>query len=296
MKFFLGLLLLASEAQGVQFWGGTLSYDPPFSMVTNESPWLVTFSTLGLSVGSNGVAEVRFSLAPIHPPAPTTIASLKRFFDSQSSLGGNYYSTDIIKVGGKEAVMCTVKTNTTPHGPSKWQCTVTFFWEQTPAGQNSLICTINMAAESRDTLGLLTNSLKTVKLVKTEEVVKSEANKPQMVASNPLLGKWYIDPSSADFEGDHSAIRGVEFQTGGRFVTFGYNFTIHGAYTLETTNRVRLESKEISGTSRGKQVTENVGLPVEFRTRIYRYDELGQELVEEDAMISAFRFRRTPPK
>jgi hypothetical protein len=189
MKFFLGLLLLVSEAQGVQFWEGIVSYDPPFNMYTNESPWLVTFHTPGTSAGSNGVAEVTFSLTPIHPSAPLTIHSLKKFFDSQSSLGGNYYTTDLIKVGGREAVLCIAKINTTPQGPSKWQSTVTFFWEQMPAGQHNVICTINMSAESRETLGLLTNSLKTVKVLKMEEVPKSKTNKPQMAAPT-IVGRW----------------------------------------------------------------------------------------------------------
>jgi hypothetical protein len=118
------------------------------------------------------------------------------------------------------------------------------------------------------------------------------------VTSSPVLGKWYIDPSSADFVpggGEQSRLKGMEFKRLGRFETFGYNFTIRGSYTLMASNRVRLENKEISGTFKGKHVSEKVGLPAAFTTRFYQYDKARQELIEEDPMISPFRFTRTPP-
>ena len=88
----------------------------------------------------------------------------------------------------------------------------------------------------------------------------------------------------------------MEFKETGVFITFGYNFTIRGSYTLLATNRVRVENKEISGTFKGKQVTNAIALPKQFTTRFYKYDAARQELIEEDPMISAFRFTRTPPK
>jgi hypothetical protein len=117
--------------------------------------------------------------------------------------------------------------------------------------------------------------------------------------ANPLLGKWFIDPSSADFVpggGEQSLAKGIDFKEAGRFITFGYNFTLRGSYSLVATNRVRLESKEISGTFKGKQVTNSISLPKEFTTRFYKYDEARQVLVEEGAMITPFRFTRTAPK
>jgi hypothetical protein len=307
MKFLLSLLLLAFEAQGAQFWDGAISYDPPFRMYTNAQPSRVgspegnwTFYTTGMSAGTNGVAEVSFSLGSVEdlglpqPAQPlTTIAGLKNSFDSLISSSGKYYSTATIELGGMEALMCTAITNNIPHGLLKWYCTVSFFWEQNPVWQKSRICTITMTAQKRETLGLLTNSLKTVK------VIKGKANNPQGERSNPLLGKWYIDASSGEFApagGGQSGARGIEFKEAGQFVTFGYNFTIRGLYSPIDSNRVRLENKELSETFKGKQVTEKIDLPAEFLTKFYKYDTARQELIEEKAMITPFRFTRTPPR
>ena len=115
--------------------------------------------------------------------------------------------------------------------------------------------------------------------------------------SDPLLGKWYLDPSSVDsISGDEnrSAVTGMEFKRGGRFVTFGLSFTLSGSYSLIGSNRVRLEKKEVSGTVEGKHVTEKVKLPGGLGTKIYRYNDSASELIEETPWITPYRFTRAP--
>jgi hypothetical protein len=198
MRILILIVLLAFQAKGEQVWNGALAYDPPFKMFTNSQPsteaspeevW--TFYTTGMSAGTNGVAEVTFSLTSAEtagPPLPTqplrSVADLKRFLNAM--LGGDsrgqYYSVTNIELDGREALMCTTTTNWIPQGPSKWLCSVGFFWEQNAVWQKSTICAITITAERRETLRVLVNSLKTVKLRKRR-------------AAQPLRGAGGDQPS-----------------------------------------------------------------------------------------------------
>jgi hypothetical protein len=167
--------------QDEPFWKGALSYEPPFKMSSHLHPadagtavgdWEL-FST-GMGAGSNGPAKVVFHLGTVaefigtdRPAKPLeTVADLKAFMDSElkASPPGSKPLISRVNIGGREALMSIAPTNQVPGEPIKWRGSVCFFWQLKPLWQNGTICSITMAAETRETFNLLTNSLKTVKV------------------------------------------------------------------------------------------------------------------------------------
>ena len=167
------------KASGVEFWKGAISYEPPFKMFTNSEPnaagiaaddWM--FYTMGSD--TNGVAEVTFHLESLQKHlgsdkparAVRTLTDLKQFVSSKlrEESQGQFYSVGAFNLGGREAIVCTSTTNRVPPGPSQWHCGIVFFWNQNPDWEKSTICAIAVTSQKLKTLGLLTNSLRTISI------------------------------------------------------------------------------------------------------------------------------------
>lgn len=171
-----------ASPQAEPFWKGALSYEPPFKMSSYLHPadagaavgdWEL-FSTAA-GAGTNGPAQVVFHLGTVAEfigtdrPANAleTVADLKAFMDAElkASPSGSKPLISRVNIGGREALMSIASTNQVPGEPIKWRGSVCFFWKVKPVWQNSTVCSIAMTAETRETFNLLTNSLKTIKLL-----------------------------------------------------------------------------------------------------------------------------------
>jgi hypothetical protein len=95
-----------------------------------------------------------------------TIADLKHFFDSKmrTETSGTNYSLNLVQLDGREALSYQARTIQASGMKSKWFCSICFFWEQNPDWEKSIVCTILVDAETRETLNLLKNSLRSVKV------------------------------------------------------------------------------------------------------------------------------------
>lgn len=170
------------RVSGVDFWDGTVSYFPPLQMSTNSPPNGVDSVTnekefsFRAETSATGRAEVAFHISPIvemkkvtetNRPLPLrTVSDLKRNLDSQ--LQGDPRATNvftsIIKLDGRDALICAPRTNPNPGTPSVWFCSISFFWKQSAVWEESTVCSIVVSAEKQETFVALTNSLKSVKV------------------------------------------------------------------------------------------------------------------------------------
>jgi hypothetical protein len=169
---FLGTL----KAKGDEFWNGAVSYSPPFRMSTNSQLEAGGDSLQGWEFRSwDGNSKVVFSVGslstPNDPEGPShpirTILDLKEFLDSRHKVhprGSNTYSTKLIKLAGREAVSCAVSADNKSYDSEKWFYSVCFFWEQRSAWQKTTICDVIVTANNEQTLGILTNSLNTIRI------------------------------------------------------------------------------------------------------------------------------------
>ena len=136
----------------------------------NSNDW--QFYTIASS--TNGLAEVTFHvdslesfLGPDTPDTPIRNASeLKRFMDSKlpSEPTGTNYTTRLTEIDGRPALLSLAHTNRIPQGPSQWFCGACFFYESNSVWRKSTVCAITIAAQRRETLYALTNSLNTIKV------------------------------------------------------------------------------------------------------------------------------------
>jgi len=160
------------------FWIRAVSYKPPFEMYssfepTNNVPFPGDWE-LG-ATGANRNAKVVFHLGKIEeiiqpesPPKPIlTVSALKDFMDShlKSAPDASNVLTSVIRIDDRDALM---GISTIPHkgvDAPEWQCAVSFFWQTSAVWQNSILCSITLTAQKKDTLDILKDSLKSVKLL-----------------------------------------------------------------------------------------------------------------------------------
>jgi len=181
MKTLAILFCALLKAQAAEFWNGAVHYDPPLAMFSNPilnsvghtNGW--EFSVGGLSTETHGQAKVEFRLEDMatfvgkEPVKPIrTIAHVRAFSDDKLRTIGqaSYYSGDLVKLDGREALIYTSRTNHVPDArrPQDWSCSVCLFWEPSTSWQKSTLLEIMINAEKRETLTLLTNSLKTLRV------------------------------------------------------------------------------------------------------------------------------------
>jgi len=158
------------------FWIRAVSYKPPFEMYSSFEPTNnVPFPGDWELEGANRNAKIVFHLGtiaeiiqPESPPKPIqTLPALKDFLDShlKTAPRGSNVLTSLIRIGDRDALM---GISTVPHkvedGP-EWQCAVSFFWQTNAVWQNSILCSITLSAQKRDTFDLLKDSLKSIKIL-----------------------------------------------------------------------------------------------------------------------------------
>jgi hypothetical protein len=181
MKTVAILLCALLKAQAAEFWNGAVHYDPPIVMFSNPilnsvghtNGW--EFSLGDPSARTNGHGKVEFRLEDMktfvakEPVKPIrTIAQLRAFSEDKLRTIGqaSYYFGDLVKLNGSEALIYMSRTNNVPDArrPQSWSCSVCLFWELNESWQKITLLEIMINAEKRETLALLTNSLKTLKL------------------------------------------------------------------------------------------------------------------------------------
>jgi hypothetical protein len=173
-----------ASQQTEPFWKRAVSYQAPFKMRSRLHPATIGALTgdwelysWGEDAGTNAHAQIVFHLGTAAEfigtdktaKALETAADLKSFVDSNAGPDpGGRVLTSIIRIDGREALMSLSRRNRVHGGKTEWRCAACFFWKVHPVWQDSTICSITMTAETRETLSLLTNSLRTVKLVAEE--------------------------------------------------------------------------------------------------------------------------------
>lgn len=170
--------------QDEPFWKGAISYTPPFEMHshlnrTNSAPfpgdWEVI--AIGDKAGINRDAKVVFHLGtvaeviqPENLPKPILrVADLKDFMDShlKTAPDGSNVLTSISRIDGRDALMgvSTVPQKGEYASGWQWQCAISFFWQTNAVWQKSVLCSITLTAQSKETLDLLKDSLQSVKVL-----------------------------------------------------------------------------------------------------------------------------------
>lgn len=168
--------------QNEPFWKVAISYQSPFEMhsylnETNTAPFPGDWelSVRAVHARTNADAKVVFHLGavadfvqPEKPKNPiVTIADLKHFVDSQlqSEPRGSNAIISITKIDNRDALMCNSTINPNRQGPPELECRVCFFWQTNAVWEKSTLCSITLTAQKKDTLDLLKDSLKSVKVL-----------------------------------------------------------------------------------------------------------------------------------
>jgi hypothetical protein len=126
-----------------------------------------------MASNTNGPSQIAFHLASLgsfladdKPATPiTNVSDLKRFFESSlasDSLATNF-SSSIIEIDERQVLLTVARTNWLNGRQVDWFGGAFFLWESNAVWQESTLCAIKIAAERRETLRALTNSLKTLK-------------------------------------------------------------------------------------------------------------------------------------